>query len=82
MAHIFAEGERTKDVTLSENVTFDSLLLPRSILEGLKSDGFVKPSPIQLRAIPVGRCGLGTILKFFLLLFVHTSVLFRYCNAF
>lgn len=69
MAHVFAEGERTKDVTLCENATFESLLLPPKILEGLKADGFIKPSPIQMRAIPVGRCGFGKV--FILLLFYY-----------
>lgn len=59
MAHVFAAGERTKDVISNELATFESLLLPHMILDGLKTNGFEKPSPIQLRAIPVGRCGFG-----------------------
>lgn len=65
MAHVFGDGERTRDVTICESVTFESLLLPQNILNGLKCDGFVKPSPIQLRAIPVGRCGFGKVFTIF-----------------
>lgn len=73
MAHIFAEGERSRDVISNENITFESLLLPQKILDGLIADGFVKPSPIQVRAIPVGRCGFGNVLVH--IRFVSTSIL-------
>lgn len=57
-----------------EAVDFTSLLLPDPILKGLgvinchrsevahtqcQEAGFEKPSPIQLKAIPLGRTGLG-----------------------
>ena len=54
---------RTKDVELKENLSFDELLLNKSVLDGLKDAGFLKPSPIQFKAIPLGRLGLGTILN-------------------
>nr|CAH7754401.1 unnamed protein product [Callosobruchus chinensis] len=57
LAHSLDEGARTRDVLTNEEITFDSLLLPNHIFEGLKQNGFRKPSPIQLKAIPVGRCG-------------------------
>lgn len=50
---------RTKDIELDENVSFSDLLLSKPILDGLKSAGFFKPSPIQLKAIPLGKMGLG-----------------------
>jgi len=50
---------RTKDIELDENVSFDDLLLSKQVLDGLKSAGFFKPSPIQLKAIPLGKLGLG-----------------------
>ena len=59
VAHNVDETERSKDVLLSESVTFDELLLSKSVLSGLKKSGFNIPSPIQLKAIPLGRCGLG-----------------------
>lgn len=50
---------RTGDVVLAEPADFESLLLSRPVLEGLRAAGFERPSPVQLKAIPLGRCGLG-----------------------
>ena len=50
---------RTEDVVIIDGVDFPGLLLPKDILNGLKCCGFERPSPIQLKAIPLGRCGLG-----------------------
>lgn len=50
---------RTGDVLLAEPGDFESLLLSRPVLEGLRAVGFERPSPVQLKAIPLGRCGLG-----------------------
>ena len=55
---------RTKDIELDESVSFDDLYLSRPILDGLKSAGFLKPSPIQLKAIPLGKLGLGMLNAF------------------
>lgn len=55
----FESKLRTKDIELDENVTFGDLLLSQPILDGLKSASFFKPSPIQLKAIPLGKLGLG-----------------------
>lgn len=59
LAHSTVGNERTEDVIIKENTTFESILLGDKILKGLKENGYVKPSPIQLKAIPVGRCGFG-----------------------
>ena len=59
VAHKYAEKTRTGDVVINENINFDGLLLSNSVLNGLKNAGFERPSPIQLKAIPLGRCGLG-----------------------
>lgn len=61
-AHNLLERKRTSDVLSSEtiNVDFASLMLSDPVQKGLTSAGFEKPSPIQLKAIPLGRCGLGT----------------------
>lgn len=59
VAHNFKDKSRTGDVLINENVEFGSLLLSEQVLRGLKNSGFVRPSPIQLKAIPLGRCGLG-----------------------
>ena len=59
VAHRFKEKARTNDVILSESIDFDGLFLSKEVLKGLHSAGFEIPSPIQLKAIPLGRCGLG-----------------------
>lgn len=63
VAHNVEEKERTEDVQIQENVDFSSMLLSDKILTGLQKCGFKKPSPIQLKAIPIGRCGFGMYLS-------------------
>ncbi len=55
------EKSRTSDVfsAESESISFENFLLSSPVLEGLKRSGFKRPSPIQLKAIPVGRLGFG-----------------------
>ncbi len=62
-AHDIETRKRTDDVLLSEGVDFNSLLLSQAVLDGLSAAGFQKPSPIQLKAIPLGRCGLGGFIE-------------------
>ncbi|KAK5863675.1 hypothetical protein PBY51_000688 [Eleginops maclovinus] len=62
-AHDIETRKRTDDVLLSEGIDFSSLLLSQPVLDGLSSAGFQKPSPIQLKAIPLGRCGLDLIVQ-------------------
>jgi len=59
IAHDINKKQRTSDIKIEEDVTFFQMRLPRDILDGLMSAGFQKPSPIQLKAIPLGRCGFG-----------------------
>ncbi|XP_070464077.1 probable ATP-dependent RNA helicase DDX20 [Equus przewalskii] len=54
---------RTGDVLLAEPADFESLLLSRPVLEGLRAAGFERPSPVQLKAIPLGRCGFDLIVQ-------------------
>ncbi|KAF3696963.1 putative ATP-dependent RNA helicase DDX20 [Channa argus] len=62
-AHDIDRRKRTDDVLLSEGIDFSSLLLSQAVLDGLCAAGFQKPSPIQLKAIPLGRCGLDLIVQ-------------------
>ncbi|XP_058498643.1 probable ATP-dependent RNA helicase DDX20 [Solea solea] len=62
-AHDINSRQRTEDVLLSDNIDFASLLLSAAVLDGLSAAGFNKPSPIQLKAIPLGRCGLDLIVQ-------------------
>ncbi|CAH1638656.1 unnamed protein product [Spodoptera littoralis] len=63
LAHNINEGLRTQDVQISEDVTFDTMLLKPNTLEGLTNCGFYKPSPIQLHGIPLGKCGFDLLLE-------------------
>ncbi|MGH0186025.1 UNVERIFIED_CONTAM: hypothetical protein FKN15_020004 [Acipenser sinensis] len=58
-AHDIQSRSRTDDVLQSEGLDFSSLLLSQPVLLGLAASGFQRPSPIQLKAIPLGRCGLA-----------------------
>lgn len=51
--------DRSADVEIESNVTFEDMMLNADVLTGLSNGGFRKPTPIQLRAIPIGRCGFG-----------------------
>ncbi|KAJ9599213.1 hypothetical protein L9F63_010297, partial [Diploptera punctata] len=62
-AHNLEDKPRTQDVFVNEDVDFTGMLLSESILEGLHKSGFIKPSPIQLKAIPLGRCGFDLIMQ-------------------
>ncbi|KAJ8015895.1 hypothetical protein DPEC_G00001300 [Dallia pectoralis] len=62
-AHDIEKRKRTDDVLLSDGIDFTSLLLSQPVLDGLEASGFHKPSPIQLKAIPLGRCGLDLIVQ-------------------
>ena len=59
VAQNFDVKPRTKDVLATENVNFSGFLLAENLLKGLKDAGFEKASPIQVKAIPLGTCGLG-----------------------
>ncbi|XP_005142913.2 probable ATP-dependent RNA helicase DDX20 [Melopsittacus undulatus] len=60
-----AEGRfRTRDVLVPGGPSdFGSLLLSEPVLAGLAAAGFHRPSPVQLKAIPLGRCGLDLIVQ-------------------
>jgi len=60
-AHKWSVKPRTSDVSIDEQATFSSLVLSEPVLTGLTQAGFERPSPIQLKAIPLGRCGFGTL---------------------
>lgn len=55
---------RTKDVEINKNISFSDMMLSKPVLAGLKCCNFEHPSPIQLRVIPIGRCGSGIHYKF------------------
>lgn len=59
LAHNILSSSRTDDIQICEDVHFSSMLLKKPVLEGLLQNGFIKPSPIQFKAIPIGRFGYG-----------------------
>lgn len=59
LAHQLDKKIRTEDVFSDEQISFSALCLSESVYQGLLKCGFISPSPIQLKAIPLGRCGLG-----------------------
>jgi ATP-dependent RNA helicase DDX20 len=61
-AHVLEDKPRTQDVFVNEDIDFTGMLLSELTVKGLHKSGFRKPSPIQLKAIPLGRCGFGKIL--------------------
>ncbi|BFZ08369.1 hypothetical protein BsWGS_11408 [Bradybaena similaris] len=63
IAHSITDTVRTDDVLITESVDFSGLLLSDHVLRGLTDAGFKRPSPIQLKAIPLGRCGLDLIVQ-------------------
>eukprot|EP01132_Coremiostelium_polycephalum_P009058 gene9058-11096_t len=51
------ERRQTEDVTATEGNEFDDLHLKRDLLRGIYEKGYVKPSPIQEKAIPIALAG-------------------------
>ncbi|KAG0288689.1 DEAD (Asp-Glu-Ala-Asp) box polypeptide 20 [Linnemannia gamsii] len=51
----------SSDVHINENLDFSSLVSNPLLLKGLTESGYQRPSPIQLKTIPMGRLGLDMI---------------------
>lgn len=58
-----AERGITDDVKIDENVTFADLAISEMTLNALKQAGFIKPSPIQLQALPLALLGLDLLIQ-------------------
>ncbi|XP_076750054.1 uncharacterized protein LOC143422948 [Xylocopa sonorina] len=63
IAHDINKKSRTEDIRVQEDVTFFQMGFSQAILDGLSACGFQRPSPIQLEAIPLGRCGFDLIVR-------------------
>lgn len=59
IAHKLDEQQRTDDIKIATDVSFIQMGLSESVVAGLYNCGFHTPSPVQLTAIPIGRCGYG-----------------------
>lgn len=64
-AHNLWEQSRTTDVINQNGISFNDMLLSESTIKGLEGCGFKEPSPIQQKAIPLGRCGFGKLMDGF-----------------
>lgn len=62
-AHDIHKKARTRDIKIQEDVTFFQMGFSQKILDGLSVCAFQRPSPIQLKAIPLGRCGFDLIMR-------------------
>lgn len=74
------ERVRTADVEFDPSLRFEQMFLSEAVVRGLTRNNFVRPSPIQARAIPLGKLGLGAELGSVLLLFwvvIDFSFFFR-----
>lgn len=63
IAHNLGAVWRSEDVQHAEDLTFDQFMLSEHVLTGLRKSGFVKPSPIQVQAIPLGLCGFDLVVQ-------------------
>ena len=65
VAHDLESKTRTEDVVTEESreKTFTDLLLSDPVLQGLTSAGFIRPSPVQLQAIPPAKIGFDCIVQ-------------------
>ncbi|CAG4950062.1 unnamed protein product [Colias eurytheme] len=63
LAHNIVEVQRTEDIQICQDTTFDTMMLSPNILTGLQASGFIKPSPIQLLGIPLGKLGFDLLLE-------------------
>jgi ATP-dependent RNA helicase DDX20 len=58
-----AERGLTNDVKIDENVTFADLAISELTINSLNQAGFIKPSPIQLQALPLALVGLDLLIQ-------------------
>lgn len=58
-----ATRAQTKDVVIDENVTFADLAISESTVQALTRAGFLRPSPIQLQALPLALLGVDLLIQ-------------------
>lgn len=81
MASHSLDEDRTRDVHLDRDYTFEHMLLPEPILRGLSEAGYRHPSLIQKKGIPIGRCGYGmSPISPLLSPLINTHPLFQTCS--
>jgi ATP-dependent RNA helicase DDX20 len=55
--------QRTADIHVAEEFTFNKFMLSSKLLKTLAKLNFVKPSPIQLKVMPLAKCGMDMIIQ-------------------
>lgn len=55
--------QRTADIQIAEDFTFSKFMLSDKLLKSLNKMNFIKPSPIQLKVVPLAKCGLDMIIQ-------------------
>ncbi|VDM17255.1 unnamed protein product [Hydatigera taeniaeformis] len=70
VAHQLDSSERTEDVISvndllphTSDLSFADMGLSVDVLQGLQAAGFRRPSPVQVKAIPLGRLGVDMIVQ-------------------
>lgn len=57
------ERPRTVDVEFDRNLQFSKMFLSNPVTQGLERNNFIHPSPIQARAIPLGKLGFDLLVQ-------------------
>ncbi|XP_055603179.1 uncharacterized protein LOC129751606 [Uranotaenia lowii] len=55
--------QRSSDVECDRSLEFAKMFLSEALVRGLTRNSFIHPSPIQARAIPLGRLGLDLLVQ-------------------
>lgn len=57
------EKQRTNDVIVAEEFTFKKFMLSERLLKTLEKLNYTKPSPVQLKILPLSRCTFDMIIQ-------------------
>ncbi|XP_058834095.1 probable ATP-dependent RNA helicase DDX20 [Topomyia yanbarensis] len=57
------ERQRSVDVEFDRSLQFNSMFLSDPVVHGLSRNNFIHPSPIQARAIPLGKLGIDLLVQ-------------------
>lgn len=57
------QRQRTEDVEFDRSILFSKMFLSEPVVHGLTRNKFIHPSPIQARAIPLGKLGLDLLVQ-------------------
>lgn len=55
--------QRTADIQVAEDFTFNKFMLSEKLLKSLNKLNFVKPSPVQLKVVPLAKSGIDMLIQ-------------------